>query len=444
MFPEKNISSKAQTLYYSIGNLTVKSKNLDHLYQIIHRELGKVIEVKNFYIKLYSDDKSEILFPYYVDEARPPENRVKRRRAGKGLTDYVMQREKALYLQEEEILELYSKGEITLFGPMPKVWIGVPLKFDNEVIGLISVKCYRSCHTYDINDLELLDFISGQIALAIQRKKNEEKLSKQTARLKAIFESSSHTMWSINGKNQLTSYNTNYVKAIEKRYGIQLKDNGSLLNLKQELEKSDLYEFWQEKYYQAFQGNMQHFELKDRLINGRYRWREIYLNAIRLDDGSIQEVSAIAHDITEKKQSEIALIESERKFRNIFESLQDIYYHANLDGIITLISPSIEEILGYRPEEIIGRSISDFIVSEEGNLQSFVKHLLREKRIKNFESTFRTRNGAFIQCISNIRVVYDEHNRALGIEGVMRDITDLKKAAVEVLRAKELAEKSLK
>ncbi len=435
-------AEKAQTLYYSIGNLTVKSKNLDQLYQTIHHELGKVIDVRNFYIKLYNDTKTEILFPYYTDEARDNEVRIQRRRAGMGLTDYVMKREKALFLYEEEINGLLYQGKIKLFGPMPKVWIGVPLKFENEVIGLISVKCYRSRSTYNSNDLELLDFISGQIALAIQRKRNEEKLSNQTARLEAIFESSSHMMWSIDRKYQLTSYNTNYLNSLEKQYDLQAEPRASLLDLKQELLKSDLYDFWQEKYRLAFQGEIQHFELKDYLKDQTYRWREVYLNPIRLEDGSIEEVSAISHDITEKKLSEIALIESENKFRNIFESFQDIYYHTDLEGLITLISPSILEITGYHPEEIIGKSIANLVV-DKTHLRTLLADLHRQKRIKNFEIALKTKEGKIIQSISNIRLVYDETGKPFGIEGVVRDITELKKAAEEVLRAKEIAEHSL-
>jgi hypothetical protein len=439
---DKIRAEKAQTLYYSIGNLTVKSKNLDQLYHTIHHELGKVIDVRNFYIKLYNETKTEILFPYYTDEARDQEAKIRRRRAGMGLTDYVMKREKALFLYEEEISGLLHQGKIKLFGPLPKIWIGVPLKFENEVIGLISVKCYRSRSTYNSSDLELLDFISGQIALAIQRKRNEEQLSNQTARLEAIFESSTHMMWSINRKYQLTSHNTNYLNSLHQQYELQAQPNSSLLNLREKLIKSDLYEFWEEKYRLAFKGEMQHFELKDKLQDNVYRWREVYLNPIRLEDGSIEEVSAISHDITEKKLSEIAMVESENKFRNIFESFQDIYYHTDLEGVVTLISPSIQEITGYPPEEILGKSIAN-IVLEKRNLSTLIEDLTREKRIKNFEITLKTKDGKLIQSISNIRLVYDDEDNPMGIEGVVRDITELKKATEEVLRAKEIAEHSL-
>jgi PAS domain S-box-containing protein len=440
---DKIRAEKAQTLYYSIGNLTVKSKNLDQLYQSIHRELGKVVDVTNFYIKLFNPAKDEILFPYYTDEAQGIEEQMARRKAGVGLTDYVMKKEKGMFLYEEDIVDLVQRKEVRLFGPLPKIWIGVPLKFENDVIGLISVKCYRSRYTYSTNDLELLDFISGQIAMAIQRKQNEEKLNAQTARLKSIFESSSHQMWSLNRKYFLTSFNSNYLKSLDTHYGIIPKMNTSLLDLKSYMETQEVFQFWLEKYTSVFAGQSQHFEIKEKLKNGEYRWREIYLNSIRLSDGSIEEISAIAHDVTEKKRSELALKESELKFRNIFDSFQDVYYHADLQGVITLVSPSIQEVTGFKPDEIVGHKLSDFAFSET-SLEDFVKELLQKGKIKNYETELRTKKGKIIKAISNIRVVYDASQQPYSIEGVVRDITELKKASEEVLKAKEMAEKSLK
>lgn len=440
---EKIRAEKAQTLYYSIANLIVKSKNLNQLYQSIHQELGKVIEVNNFYIKLYNEDKTEIQFPYYVDEARDNEAKIMKRKSGRGLTDYVMKEERAVFLYGEEVIDLLEKEHLTLFGPMPKVWIGVPLKFENEVIGLISVKDYKNRNTYNYSDLELLDFISGQIALAIQRKRYEEQLSNQKARLEAIFESSSHMMWSINRHNRLTSFNNNYVEAIESQYGFTPTLYSSLHEVKNELERQEVYDFWREQYAPAFRGKMQHFELKIKMPDNTYRWREIFLNPIRLSDGRIEEVSAIAHDITDKKRSELSLIASEEKFRNIFESFQDVYYHADLQGIVLLISPSVQEVTGFEPREIIGNRLSEFTSNPE-KWSEVLTNLLQVGKIKNYETSLRTKIGDTIQSISNIKLIYDESNQPIGIEGVVRDITELKKATEEVLRAKEIAEQSLK
>jgi PAS domain S-box-containing protein len=440
---EKVRAEKAQTLYYSIANLTVRSKNLNQLYQSIHQELGKVIEVNNFYIKLYNQNKNEIYFPYYVDEAREGLPDIHKRKAGGGLTDYVMNEEKAVFLYEEEILDLLQREKLSLFGPLPKVWIGVPLKFENEVIGLISVKSYKSRHAYNSADLELLDFVSGQIALAIQRKRYEQRLSNQKARLEAIFESSSHMMWSINRQNQLTSFNNNYVQAIENQLNIKPLMNMNIMELKDKTPDSEIYKIWDNRYKRAFMGQMQHFELKLPIGGNRYRWWEVFLNPIRPSEGEIEEVSAIAHDITAKKRSELALIESENKFRSIFESFQDIYYHATIDGTLTLVSPSILEFAGYLPEEVIGRKLTEFTLNQT-KLTDFIEVLLESKKIKNFETSIRDKSGNLIPSISNIKLVYDDEGDPIGIEGVVRDITELKKASEAVIQAKDLAEKSLK
>ena len=65
-------------------------------------------------------------------------------------------------------------------------------------------KSYSDKNKYKQRHLEMLDFVSGQIALAIERKINEEQISNKTARLKSIFESSSHLMWSVNKEMVLT------------------------------------------------------------------------------------------------------------------------------------------------------------------------------------------------------------------------------------------------
>jgi len=309
---DKIRAEKAQTLYYSIANLAVQSKDLQELYKRIHEELGKVIEVNNFYIKLYSDNKQDLLFPYYVDEQRTYLPLIEKRPLGKGLTDYVMRGKRPAFFYEEDILELTVYNRIEIFGKIPKIWIGVPLWFENEVIGLISVKSYHSKNTYNKADLELLDFISRQVALAIRR-----------------------------------------------------------------------------------------------------------------------------------KRSELAMIESEKMFRNIFESFQDIYYQADLNGKVILISPSVEEITGYKPEEIIGKNLAEFTTSGE-RIADFLEDIFVQTKIKNYETGLRTKLGRVMQCISHIKLTYDDEGQPFGLEGVIRDITELKRASEEALKAKELAEQSLR
>jgi PAS domain S-box-containing protein len=437
-------SERAQKLYYKISTLAINSDNLESLLFNIHMELKELIAVNNFHVALYDKDKNNLNFPYYVDETQGNRNTTFTRPVAKALTEYSLFNERPTFLYEEDILLLAKEKTVELLGPAPKIWLGVPLKLENRTIGVIAVKSHSDRNKYKKRHLELLDFISGQIALVIERKRNEEKIIEQTARLNAIFESSSHLIWSVNRSRGLTSFNHNYAEAIFNKHHIYpdqdfSSDSPKILMLSD----NEYHDFVNDRYREAFEGNAQHYETRGHDRDGREIWRETYLNPIFLPDGRIEEVSGISHNITEKKQYDLSLQENEEKFRNIFESFQDIYYRTDIYGTITMMSPSGCEISGYSHEEVIGKNITDFYIGTDKQF-NIIKRLLMHGSIKNYESKLLLKDGSVIQAISNIRFIYSKAGKPVAIEGVARDITFLKKATEELLKAKEIAEKSLK
>jgi PAS domain S-box-containing protein len=437
-------SEKAQNLYYKISTLALNSKDLNTLLNSIHHELKQLVAVNNFFVGLYEEAIQVLHFPYYLDETIGDKAFSHRRKIGKGLTEYALFRPEPSFLYEEDIQRLVDDGKVELSGPMPKIWLGVPLRVENKTIGILSVKSHSDRHKYSHKHLELLDFISSQIALVIERKRNEETIIEQTARLKSIFESSQHLIWSTNKRRGLTSFNRNYEEAVFVRHQeYPLLDNGIEEPKILILSDQNLHDFIQNKYDLAFQGLAQHFETHDTLGHGETIWRETYLNPIFLPDGRIEEVSGISHDITAKKLSELAIQESEEKFRNIFESFQDIYYRTDLHGRITMISPSAAQLSGYQTNELIGKHISAFyqIPKKQAHL---IKELLTHGEARNFETNLINKDGSILQCISNIRLIYNKEGRPVAADGVARDITYLKKASEELMKAKEIAERSLR
>lgn len=437
-------AERAQNLYYKISTLAINSDRLDSLLDNIHKELRTIIAVNNFHVALYDRDHNYLNFPYYVDENIGPKPISMKRIVGKGLTEYSLFNEEPTFLYEEDINKLSEAGEIELLGPTPKIWLGVPLRLENRTIGVICVKSHSDRNKYKRRHVELLDFISGQIALVIERKRNEEQIIDKTARLNAIFESSSHLIWSVNRKRGLTSFNQNYANAIFRKYQKYptIYDEGVTREVLV-LSDPEFHDSIDKKYKDAFNGQPQHFEACNTNQNGEIFWRETYLNPIFLPDGRIDEVSGISHDITEKKQWEITIQESEEKFRNIFESFQDIYYRTDLSGYITMISPSGCELSGYTQEEIIGKHISEFFTTPKQQV-NLIREVLKTGRVKNYETNVNIKGGEAIQSISNIRLIYNNEGKPIGVDGVARDITYLKKASQELLHAKEIAEKSLK
>ncbi len=435
-------AERLQKVYYSIANLAISSKDLNSLYGAIHRELSKIIETNNIFIALCNDAQTELNFVYLVDQHTSGSQNIITTPFGNGISEYIIRTGRPLYLLKEDFEQLILEGKVEASGPIPEVILCSPLSIEDRIIGVISVQDYKKPDAYIHTDIEILHFISNQVALAIERKRNEEQINKQNARLKAIFESGSHMMWSVNNLFEITSYNQNFFNSFfNEPITLALPEGKFVLDKLPTLYEDSLVTL-KEHYKEVFAGNNQHFEINLRGADGENLWREIYLNPIYLQDGTFEEVSGISLDITEKKLSQLALAKSEEKFRSIFESFQDVYFRTDALGYIMLMSPSVQEMLGYTPAEVVGLH-SSILYKDETERDSLLAALLAHGKVSNFEVTLKAKDGRILKVLINSRRLQDSDGNTQGMEGVCRDVTELKKIEEELIRAKELAESSL-
>ncbi|MEJ8802245.1 PAS domain S-box protein [Pontibacter sp. H249] len=434
-------AERLQKVYYSIANLAISSKDLNSLYSAIHRELSKIIETRNIYIALCDNDQSNLHFVYLVDQFVEKSGKITRHRPfTSGLSEHIIQSGKPLYMQKADLIKLAEQENLTIHGAIPEVMLCSPLAIGDRIIGVITLQDYQNPDAYVHTDIEILHFISNQVALAIERKRNEEQINTQNARLNAIFESGTHHMWSLNRNFELTSFNRNFAQSFENRNDQSLLpytkiDNDSMLPLHR-----NSYDFWQEKYELAFQGEPQHFEVH---LSDPESWREVYLHPIYLENGTFDEISGIALDITDKKKSQLALAENEEKFRHVFESFQDVYYRTAMNGEIELISPSVNDLLGYSEKEIVGKNVKSFYANKE-DFSELKRLVLEHESIRDFEVDIVRKDGTTINLLVDSRLTYDAEGNAIAMEGVARDVSELKRTQKELLTAKEEAENLLK
>lgn len=431
---------KAQNISYRISDLALNSPNMEDLYRRIRSELQKILNADNFFIALCDQDKKELSFPYFVDENRNPEEPVDKRKFQNGLTEYAIRTNQPLLLRKNELLKLKENENLIIMGIMPAIWLGVPLRLEGKVIGLLCAQHYHDPKAYSRSDLELLEFISGQIATAIDRKQKEEKIIEQSGRLQSIFESGTHMIWSVNRNYAFTSSNRNFHEFIHQN----IPENRDYQLATYDMDEINRNPFWRKRYDRAFRGEIVQFESKFIDINSRKEcWKSIVLSPIYSNSGVVREISGIAYDITASKTAQLALSESEEKFRNIFESFQDIYFRCDFHGKIILLSPSVKDMLGYEPEELIGKDINNYYLYSK-QARKLLKELIKNKSYRDFEASLVNKKGDIIQFICNVRLIYDNNIRSAAIEGVARDITKIKEANLELKQAKEVAEKSLK
>lgn len=167
--------------------------------------------------------------------------------------------------------------------------------------------------------------------------------------------------------------------------------------------------------------------------------RTIYSKAelVHASDSEQVKVVGVIQDITDRKQAKEALNESEKKYRRIFDNVQDLYYEATLDGTIIEISPSIRIISRgqYDRESLIGRSMYEFY-SDAAERQSLLTSLKELGSVSDFEILLKNRDGSLIPCSVSSKIILDNNGKPEKIIGSMRDITRRKKAeeTVEVER----------
>lgn len=144
--------------------------------------------------------------------------------------------------------------------------------------------------------------------------------------------------------------------------------------------------------------------------------------------------------IQEHLRMESDLRASERKYRAIFENVQDIFYQADLEGRFVEVSPSIERVTGYSREETLGRPVADFYQDpEERHL--IIDSIMINGEISDTEIRLRGRQGETIYVSVNAQARRDEAGVVVGIEGAVRNITDrvvTRQAVHELKRRVEL------
>src|SRR5581483_3563559 len=173
-----------QEALYQIASAAITAPHLDELYRSIHRVLASIIPARNFYIALYDEDTNLLSFPYFVDEYDKPSPPAL---PNHGLIEYVLRTQKSLLASPEIFQELLKAGEVTTVGVPSLDWVGVPLTVAEKTIGVMVVQTYEEGIRYGQRELEILQFVSSQVAMAIQRKQAEETLASSEEQYRSLF-----------------------------------------------------------------------------------------------------------------------------------------------------------------------------------------------------------------------------------------------------------------
>ena len=188
---ERKRARQIQEVIYNISNTAASTDDLEELISLIHKELGTMIDTTNFYIALYNEKKEMFSLPFFTDA----QDKTITFPAGKTLTNYVRKTQKSLLANKKVKVELEKSGDIELFGIDSKIWLGVPLKIEGKIIGVLAVQSYTDELAYTKSDLKMLEFVSNQVSISIERKRVEIALQENERRYKYLFNQSPTSIW---------------------------------------------------------------------------------------------------------------------------------------------------------------------------------------------------------------------------------------------------------
>ncbi|MBD3233866.1 MAG: PAS domain S-box protein [candidate division Zixibacteria bacterium] len=184
------------------------------------------------------------------------------------------------------------------------------------------------------------------------------------------------------------------------------------------------------------------FEYEYRMMHkdGSLRWILIKGTSIRDLQGRTSRMVGTMSDITERKEAENALKDSETEYRNLFENLQDMFYRADMHGNLLLVSPSVSKITGYSMDELLGKNlVRDFYV-EPSHRDELLEKIRKDGHVYGFETALRKKDGSHFWVSVNSHIYKDKEGNVVGVEGIARDITEQKEAEKEISKFKTISD----
>lgn len=172
-----------------IANELVLNFNIKDLIRAVEKHLSKLIDTSNFYIALYDKQTGMFHAPFEKDK----KDQIDSWPALQSVTGLVLKSKQSLLIKKQDIIHLIETNKIDQTGTICEAWLGVPLLTENDVTGVIVVQSYDDADAFDTDSTDILEYVSTQISIALERTKIFEDLvqaklkAEESDRLKSAF-----------------------------------------------------------------------------------------------------------------------------------------------------------------------------------------------------------------------------------------------------------------
>ncbi|MGE5313369.1 MAG: PAS domain S-box protein [Acidobacteriota bacterium] len=197
-----------------------------------------------------------------------------------------------------------------------------------------------------------------------------------------------------------------------------------------------------EYFLNSVVGNRNTFDKEYRIVrisDGIERWVWGRGELICNGEGIPLHMIGTIQDITERKNAETALRESEIRFKEIFDKAPLGYHELDAEGRIIRVNSTEAAMLGYTQEEMVGKYAWSFIEEEERSRLACLKKLRGESEPgQGFERKFRRKDGTLLYVLLDDLIIRNDEGTIIGIRTALQDITDRKRLEQQLLQSQKL------
>ncbi len=161
--------------------------------------------------------------------------------------------------------------------------------------------------------------------------------------------------------------------------------------------------------------------------------RMVLISSVATEWDGAPAVLMCGLDMTHQSEIEAQLRESEQNFRRLFDSLQDVYYRTNAQGVVQHVGPGVRRVLGYEPHEIEGRTAESYY-PHSTDRDAFKAAIMEHGEVSDFPGQMVRRDGQVIDISISSHALYDHAGNFAGVEGIYRDVTQRKNLERELQR----------